>query len=75
MPAPSRDGLVSADGSAHVEPFVTGTGNHWVATTTLAEPHELVWQARFGEHAPPHLITAFTRALAHPSPLPARALP
>ncbi|MFE4331415.1 DUF317 domain-containing protein [Streptomyces sp. NPDC056831] len=44
-----------------------GTG-HWVATATL--PSRPVWQARFGEHTPTHLIAAFTTALADPIPLP-----
>ncbi|MFE3645880.1 DUF317 domain-containing protein [Streptomyces sp. NPDC059169] len=73
MPAPGRDGLVSPDGKAHVERYVSATSG-W-ATTTLSETEGPVWQARFGEHAPPHLIAAFTRALADPSPLPRTGTP
>lgn len=28
-----------------------------------------VWQARFGAHTPPHLVTAFTAALGDPKPV------
>ncbi|MEV0691237.1 DUF317 domain-containing protein [Streptomyces sp. NPDC050388] len=34
-----------------------------------------MWQARFGEHTPTHLIAAFTAALADPSPLPRTSSP
>ncbi|MER5215357.1 DUF317 domain-containing protein [Streptomyces sp. NPDC002838] len=41
----------------------------------LSETQGPVWQARFGEHAPRHGITAFTGALADPSPLPRTGSP
>ncbi|WP_240966017.1 DUF317 domain-containing protein [Streptomyces zingiberis] len=72
---PGKDGLVSPDGTAHVEYCVSATSNCWWATTTLSEPQGPVWQARFGEHTPPHLITAFAAALADPSPLPRTSNP
>ncbi|WP_391653993.1 DUF317 domain-containing protein [Streptomyces tamarix] len=53
--------------------MVTDASDHWVATTTLHQGP--VWQARFGQHTPPHLIAAFTRALADPSPLLREGLP
>ncbi|CAM5570051.1 DUF317 domain-containing protein [Streptomyces aurantiogriseus] len=74
-PAPDKDRLVSPDGKAHVEHYVSATSDCWWATTTLSETQGPVWQARFGEHAPPRLITAFTRALADPSPLPRTGSP
>ncbi|WP_330347818.1 DUF317 domain-containing protein [Streptomyces sp. NBC_00582] len=37
--------------------------------TNLDDTQPPVWQARFGEHTPGHLITAFTHALADTSPL------
>nr|WP_267898213.1 DUF317 domain-containing protein [Streptomyces sp. CMB-StM0423] len=40
----------------------------WLVTIKLGA-HQRVWQARFGEHTPPHLIGAFTIALANPAPL------
>ncbi|MFI5795889.1 DUF317 domain-containing protein [Streptomyces sp. NPDC051677] len=69
-PLPDKDGLVSPDGKAHVEHYVSATSNCWWTTTLLSESQGPVWQARFGEHTPLHLVTAFTRALADPSPLP-----
>ncbi|MDX2828398.1 DUF317 domain-containing protein, partial [Streptomyces ipomoeae] len=74
-PAPDKDGLVSPDGKAHVEHYVSATSNCWWATTLLSESQGPVWQARFGEHTPPHLVTAFTRALADPRPLPRTGSP
>ncbi|BCM71244.1 MULTISPECIES: DUF317 domain-containing protein [unclassified Streptomyces] len=38
-------------------------------TTTLHQAQRPVWQAHFGEHTPPHLITAFTTALTDPTPV------
>ncbi|MFE1199582.1 DUF317 domain-containing protein [Streptomyces olivaceoviridis] len=38
-------------------------------TTTLPQAQRPVWQAHFGEHIPPHLITAFTTALTDPTPV------
>jgi hypothetical protein len=68
--APSRvqNGLVSPDGTAYVQQL-DGEGNvPWFVTAMLSESRP-VWQARFGEHTPPHLIAAFTAALADPSPV------
>ncbi|WP_347400502.1 DUF317 domain-containing protein [Streptomyces sp. BK239] len=31
--------------------------------------HQKVWQARLGAHTPPHLVAAFTVALADPKPM------
>ncbi|WP_257234175.1 DUF317 domain-containing protein [Streptomyces sp. JV178] len=72
---PGKDGLVSPDGKAHVEFCISATSNCWWVTTMLSETQGPVWQAHFGEHTPPHLITAFTRALADPSPLPRTGSP
>ncbi|MET8721441.1 DUF317 domain-containing protein [Streptomyces misionensis] len=68
-PAHADDGFVSPDATA----FVQRTGSPedpgaWFVTAILG-PDRPVWQARFSEHAPPHLITAFTRALANPKPV------
>jgi hypothetical protein len=63
-------GLVSPDGTAYVQ----RRGNAqkpgaWFVTVTLGSNRRPVWQARFGEHTPPHLITAFTTALTDPRPV------
>ena len=63
------DGFVSPAATA----FVQRTGSPedpgaWFVTAALG-PDRPIWQARFSEHAPPHLITAFTRALANPKPV------
>ncbi|MEU3299705.1 DUF317 domain-containing protein [Streptomyces sp. NPDC006678] len=58
--------LRSPDTTASVQQL-TGEGP-WFVTVMLGESRP-VWQARFGEHTPPHLITAFTAALADPSPV------
>lgn len=67
--APGAEGLVSPDGTA----FVQRLGDKqdpgaWFITATLG-PDRPVWQARFGEHTPPRLITVFTTALADPRPV------
>lgn len=70
MPAPGKDDLISPDGTAYVERLGSAQEpGAWFVTATLGPDCQPVWQARFGEHTPPHLITAFTRALADPSPL------
>lgn len=62
-------GLVAPDGNV----FVQRLGEEhnpgaWFVTATLG-PSRPLWQARFDEHTPPHLITAFTTALADPRPV------
>ncbi|MFE9905028.1 DUF317 domain-containing protein [Streptomyces achromogenes] len=57
--------FVSPDASTFVE---TNSGA-WFVTTLLGRKRP-VWQARFSEDTPIHLITAFTAALADPAPLP-----
>ena len=59
--------FASPDGAARVDLHET-TGTWWVGTS-LDDTRPPVWQARFGEHTPGHLITAFTRALADTRPL------
>ncbi|GAA2678161.1 DUF317 domain-containing protein [Streptomyces aculeolatus] len=67
--SPYDGGFVSPDGTAAVErsgpPDDRGA---WCLTVKLGG-HQQVWQARFSEHAPAHLITAFTAALADPTPI------
>lgn len=64
------DGLVSPDKKAYVErPGTPADPGAWFVTVTLGM-HQKVWQARFGAHTPPHLLAAFTTALADPSPVP-----
>ncbi|MEU1893901.1 DUF317 domain-containing protein [Streptomyces pristinaespiralis] len=64
------DGLVSPDGTAYVERLGSAQEpGAWFVTATLGPDRQPVWQARFGEHTPPHLITAFTTALADPNPV------
>ncbi|MER5782634.1 DUF317 domain-containing protein [Streptomyces mobaraensis] len=67
--AEHRYGLTSPDGLVHFEHFTDG-GNCWFADVVDEERHERVWRAYFGGNTPPHLITAFTRALADETPLP-----
>ncbi len=68
-PTIGGDGLVSPDGTAYVQR--SGSAQEPGAWFITAGPdHQPVWQARFGEHTPPHLITAFTAALADPNPVP-----
>lgn len=63
------NGLVSPDNTAYVERLGTRANPAaWCVTVTLGM-HQKVWQARFGEHTPQHLITAFTTALADTRPL------
>ncbi|MGW3692333.1 DUF317 domain-containing protein [Streptomyces sp. NPDC005149] len=67
MPGVRPEGIGSPDGTARVEHVVSASTDHWVATTAIGD--RTVWQARFGEHTPPHLITAFTTALADTHPV------
>lgn len=63
------DGLVSPDKAAYVERLGTQDDpGAWFVTVTLGL-HQKVWQARFGEHTPARLVTAFTDALADPAPV------
>ncbi|MDJ0464711.1 DUF317 domain-containing protein [Streptomyces sp. H27-C3] len=65
-----ESGLVSPDKTAYVERLGTPKApGAWFVTVTLGL-HKQVWQARFGEHTPAHLVAAFTAALADPSPVP-----
>lgn len=64
-PAYVANRFVSPDSTTVVERL---DGGPWFATTTLTGGRP-VWQARFGENTPAHLITAFTAALADPSPV------
>ncbi|MFF9511557.1 DUF317 domain-containing protein [Streptomyces sp. NPDC014724] len=66
-PVYGKKGIVSPDSNARVEHVVGRSVDHWVATTAVGD--RPVWQARFGEHTPPHLITAFTTALADTRPV------
>ncbi|MFJ4696362.1 DUF317 domain-containing protein [Streptomyces sp. NPDC088766] len=63
------NGLASPDKTAYVERLGTPTDPEvWFVTVTLGM-HQKVWQARFGAHTPPHLVTAFTAALGDPKPV------
>lgn len=74
-PATGADGLASPDGTAYVQRLGDSEEpGAWFVTATLA-PNRPVWQARFGEHTPPHLVGAFVAALAEPSPLPRTGSP
>ncbi|MEU9396952.1 DUF317 domain-containing protein [Streptomyces sp. NPDC048324] len=66
-PAYNHHRFASPDGTVRVDIHET-TGTWWVGTS-LDETRPPVWQARFGEHTPTRLITAFTCALADTSPL------
>ncbi|MCC3778206.1 DUF317 domain-containing protein [Streptomyces sp. UNOB3_S3] len=73
--ADHRDGLISPDGIAHVEHFTQGNSNSWYVDVAINDDsHGLLWKAHFSESTPPHLITAFTRALCDKEPLPRDAL-
>ncbi|MER6424707.1 DUF317 domain-containing protein [Streptomyces sp. NPDC001137] len=61
--------LVSPDKTAYIERLGTPADPEaWFVTVTLGM-HQKVWQARFGEHTPPHVVAAFTSALADPKPV------
>ncbi|MET9812413.1 DUF317 domain-containing protein [Streptomyces sp. NPDC006355] len=66
-PAYNHHRFASPDGTVRVDLHET-TGTWWVGTI-LDDTRPPVWQARFGEHTPTRLITAFTSALADTSPL------
>ncbi|MEU2131755.1 DUF317 domain-containing protein [Streptomyces sp. NPDC018352] len=68
-PARGADGLVSPDGTAYVQRLGVEEPGPWFVTATLGQDRP-VWQARFAERTPPHLIAAFTAALVDPSPVP-----
>ncbi|MFD4575778.1 DUF317 domain-containing protein [Streptomyces sp. NPDC058417] len=77
--ANGADGLVSPDGTAYVQRMGSAEEpGSWFVTATLG-PDRRAWQARFGAHTPPHLVAAFTTALADPGPVyrtaGARSLP
>ncbi|MFH8706543.1 DUF317 domain-containing protein [Streptomyces rubrogriseus] len=66
------NGLASPDKTAYVERLGTPADPEaWFITVTLGM-RQKVWQARFGAHTPPHLVTAFTAALGDPKPVPHR---
>ncbi|MEV7412967.1 DUF317 domain-containing protein [Streptomyces althioticus] len=58
--------FVSPDGTVRVDVHET-TGTWWIGAV-LDDARPPVWQARFGEHTPKHLIAAFTTALTDPHP-------
>ncbi|MEW2620870.1 DUF317 domain-containing protein [Streptomyces sp. NPDC048106] len=63
------NGLASPDKTAYVERLGTPADpGAWFVTVTLGT-YQKVWQARFGAHTPPHLVAAFTTALADPKPV------
>ncbi|MER5202189.1 DUF317 domain-containing protein [Streptomyces sp. NPDC002825] len=69
-PSVGAPGSVSPDGTAYVQRLgSTEEPGAWFVTATLGRDRP-VWQARFGEHTPAHLVTAFTTALADPRPVP-----
>jgi hypothetical protein len=69
-PSIGAPGFVSPDGTAYVQRLGSAEEpGAWFVTATLDRDRP-VWQARFGEHTPPHLITAFTAALTDPNPVP-----
>ncbi|MFE1407820.1 DUF317 domain-containing protein [Streptomyces sp. NPDC058770] len=64
VPPRAENGLISPDSTAHVQHH---DSRPWLFTTTLSTSP--LWQAQFDEHTPPHLIAAFTAALADPRPV------
>ncbi|MGW4345342.1 DUF317 domain-containing protein [Streptomyces sp. NPDC004690] len=66
-PAFHHDRLGSPDGTVRVE--LDQASGAWRVTTALDHYRRPLWQAHFGEHTPPSLITAFTTALADPNPV------
>lgn len=68
-PALQDNGLVSPDATAYLQRLGTSQEHGaWSVTATLG-PDRPVWQARFDEHTPHHLVSAFTTALTDPTPL------
>lgn len=69
-PTTKDDSLTSPDGFARVEHFTGSNSSTWFIETALSEdPEDLVWRAHFSEGTPSQLISAFTHALADPTPL------
>ncbi|MFB7297904.1 DUF317 domain-containing protein [Streptomyces rubiginosohelvolus] len=67
--AQGTPGLASSDGTAFVQRLGDERGpGPWFITATLGYDRP-VWQARFGENTPSHLVTAFTTALSDPQPV------
>ncbi|MFI6012544.1 DUF317 domain-containing protein [Streptomyces sp. NPDC051243] len=65
----SPGACISPDGIAEIEHF-TDHSSSWFITAALSnDPENQLWQARFDGTTPTYLITAFTRALADPSPV------
>ncbi|MFJ6898124.1 DUF317 domain-containing protein [Streptomyces hokutonensis] len=65
-PAGTRPGLVSPDGTAFLQR--SDDASAWFATV-MVNGSRIVWQAHFGEHTPPRLISAFTASMADPTPV------
>lgn len=71
QPARDHSGLTSPDGIAQVEHFTeTGSDTWFIDVAISGHPAGLIWRAQLGTGTPTHLISAITRALADPSPLP-----
>ncbi|MGW4671459.1 DUF317 domain-containing protein [Streptomyces sp. NPDC004324] len=61
--------MVSPDDTAYVQQLGSAEEpGAWFVTATLG-PNRPVWQSHFGAHTPPHLVAAFTTALADPNPV------
>ncbi|MFG2592284.1 DUF317 domain-containing protein [Streptomyces sp. NPDC048438] len=68
-PTAAGNGLASPDGTAYLQRLGGAEEpGAWFVTAALG-PDRPVWQARFGEHTPARLVTAFTAALADPKPV------
>ncbi|MEV7706627.1 DUF317 domain-containing protein [Streptomyces sp. NPDC088922] len=68
-PSSTDNGLASPDGTAYLQRLGSAEEQGaWFVTAALG-PDRPVWQARFGEHTPDRLVTAFTAALADPKPV------
>ncbi|MER6500142.1 DUF317 domain-containing protein [Streptomyces sp. NPDC001455] len=63
------NGLVAPDGTAYVRRIGSAQNPGTWFVTARINPHRRVWQAHFSGHTPPHLISAFTAALADPRPV------
>jgi hypothetical protein len=69
-PTAGGGGLVSPDGTAYVQRLGSvHKPGPWFVTAAIGPDRKPVWQARFGEPTPLHLVAAFTAALADPSPV------
>lgn len=69
-PSAGAPGFVSPDGTAYVQRLGSEEEpGAWFITSTLIQGNRRVWQARFGERTPTHLVAAFTTALTDPSPV------